>query len=428
MTGGRLQARARLRRGRDVFCFTYGDGVADVDIARRDRLPPRARQAGDGHRGAAARPLRRARARRRRASTASSRSRAATAAGSTAASSSCRRACIDLHRRRRHAAGKREPLERPRARRRADGLRARRLLAADGHAARQDHARGAVGSRASAPWKVWSDVRAGRSPTFWRGKRVLVTGHTGFKGAWLALWLQPPGRRGHRHRAAATDGANLLYASAATRATMCDSRIVDIRDAAGCRALRCARRGPRSCSTSRRSRWCARAIASRSTTFATNVMGTAHVLDALRGSTERARRRRSSPPTRSTRTASGAARTARTTRSAATTPTAPARPRASSSSRATASSFLAGAAASRVATARAGNVIGGGDWARGPADPRRGARLAGGQAAARSAGPTRCGRGSTCSSRCRLSAAGAAVVGAAALAGAYNFGPELAKQ
>ena len=27
-------------------------------------------------------------------------------------------------------------------------------------------------------------------PDFWRGKRVLLTGHTGFKGAWLALWLQ----------------------------------------------------------------------------------------------------------------------------------------------------------------------------------------------------------------------------------------------
>jgi CDP-glucose 4,6-dehydratase len=25
---------------------------------------------------------------------------------------------------------------------------------------------------------------------FWSGKRVLVTGHTGFKGAWLSLWLQ----------------------------------------------------------------------------------------------------------------------------------------------------------------------------------------------------------------------------------------------
>lgn len=24
---------------------------------------------------------------------------------------------------------------------------------------------------------------------FWAGKRVLLTGHTGFKGSWLALWL-----------------------------------------------------------------------------------------------------------------------------------------------------------------------------------------------------------------------------------------------
>ncbi|MFN9931450.1 MAG: CDP-glucose 4,6-dehydratase, partial [Cyanobacteriota bacterium] len=25
--------------------------------------------------------------------------------------------------------------------------------------------------------------------SFWRGRRVLLTGHTGFKGSWLALWL-----------------------------------------------------------------------------------------------------------------------------------------------------------------------------------------------------------------------------------------------
>lgn len=31
------------------------------------------------------------------------------------------------------------------------------------------------------------------NPTFWRGKRVLLTGHTGFKGGWLSLWLQSMG-------------------------------------------------------------------------------------------------------------------------------------------------------------------------------------------------------------------------------------------
>ena len=30
-------------------------------------------------------------------------------------------------------------------------------------------------------------------PAFWRGKRVLLTGHTGFKGSWLSLWLQSMG-------------------------------------------------------------------------------------------------------------------------------------------------------------------------------------------------------------------------------------------
>ncbi len=31
------------------------------------------------------------------------------------------------------------------------------------------------------------------TPSFWRGKRVLLTGHTGFKGSWLSLWLHSMG-------------------------------------------------------------------------------------------------------------------------------------------------------------------------------------------------------------------------------------------
>src|SRR5580692_6491336 len=30
---------------------------------------------------------------------------------------------------------------------------------------------------------------------FWRGRRVLLTGHTGFKGAWMSLWLRRLGAR-----------------------------------------------------------------------------------------------------------------------------------------------------------------------------------------------------------------------------------------
>jgi CDP-glucose 4,6-dehydratase len=32
-------------------------------------------------------------------------------------------------------------------------------------------------------------------PNFWRSLRVLLTGHTGFKGSWLLLWLQEPGAK-----------------------------------------------------------------------------------------------------------------------------------------------------------------------------------------------------------------------------------------
>jgi CDP-glucose 4,6-dehydratase len=118
------------------------------------------------------------------------------------------------------------------------------------------------------------------SSGFWRGKRVLVTGHTGFKGSWLTLWL-------HRLGAKVT-GISLppcttpnLFTLAGIEA-LCESHFRDIRDSAALTSLikqaqpdlvfhlaaqplvRASYRNPVE-------------------TFATNIMGTTHVLDALRG-------------------------------------------------------------------------------------------------------------------------------------------------
>jgi CDP-glucose 4,6-dehydratase len=30
---------------------------------------------------------------------------------------------------------------------------------------------------------------AGVNPDFWQGKKIFLTGHTGFKGSWLGAWL-----------------------------------------------------------------------------------------------------------------------------------------------------------------------------------------------------------------------------------------------
>ena len=40
---------------------------------------------------------------------------------------------------------------------------------------------------------VSEGVRGAVDPAFWAGRRVFLTGHTGFKGSWLALWLQKMG-------------------------------------------------------------------------------------------------------------------------------------------------------------------------------------------------------------------------------------------
>ena len=115
---------------------------------------------------------------------------------------------------------------------------------------------------------------------FWRGKRVLLTGHTGFKGGWLALWLKSLGAQ-VTGVALAPNTEPSLFELARVADGMA-SRFADIRDAAALSAIVQAGRPEIVLHLA------AQALVRASyraplETFASNVMGTAHVLDALRG-------------------------------------------------------------------------------------------------------------------------------------------------
>ena len=69
------------------------------------------------------------------------------------------------------------------------------------------------------------------NPTFWAGKRVFLTGHTGFKGTWLALWLQTMGAEVSGY-ALAPDTTPALFTLTDAAQGMAASTLADIRDAA----------------------------------------------------------------------------------------------------------------------------------------------------------------------------------------------------
>ena len=62
----------------------------------------------------------------------------------------------------------------------------------------------------------------------YRGRRVLVTGHTGFKGGWLSAWLNQLGAKITGLALAPSTQPSLF--DALNLAAHLDSRIVDIRD------------------------------------------------------------------------------------------------------------------------------------------------------------------------------------------------------
>lgn len=117
------------------------------------------------------------------------------------------------------------------------------------------------------------------NPGFWRGRRVLVTGHTGFKGSWLSLWLQRMGAE-VAGLSAGVPSEPSLYEVAGVGDGMASIE-GDIRDLA---AVERAFAGQRPEVVIHMA---AQALVRRSfeipvETYATNVMGTVHVLDAAR--------------------------------------------------------------------------------------------------------------------------------------------------
>ena len=114
---------------------------------------------------------------------------------------------------------------------------------------------------------------------FWRGKRVLLTGHTGFKGAWAALWLHQMGANVTGLSLAPETTPN-LYALARI-AEIVPGGVCDLRDRSAVdQAVAKAR--PDIVLHLAAQALVRRSVGDPIETFAANVMGTAHLLDAVR--------------------------------------------------------------------------------------------------------------------------------------------------
>lgn len=115
---------------------------------------------------------------------------------------------------------------------------------------------------------------------FWADRTVLVTGHTGFKGAWLTMWLSRLGARvvGLADDAPATPW---LFAVADVSADLVADYRVDVRDLDAVSRV-VATTCPDTVFHLAAQPFVRRSYAEPVETYATNVMGTVHVLDAVR--------------------------------------------------------------------------------------------------------------------------------------------------
>lgn len=116
-------------------------------------------------------------------------------------------------------------------------------------------------------------------PSFWRGKRVFLTGHTGFKGGWLSLWLQKLGAE-LQGFALPPDGEHALFTEARVAQGM-TSTFGDIRDLSVLQSALVAFQ-PEIVIHMAAQPLVRLSYAQPVETYATNVMGTVHLLEAAR--------------------------------------------------------------------------------------------------------------------------------------------------
>jgi CDP-glucose 4,6-dehydratase len=117
-------------------------------------------------------------------------------------------------------------------------------------------------------------------PVFWKGKKVFLTGHTGFKGSWLSLWLASMGAKVTGYALVPNTTPN-LFEVLAIDSLIEKSHIADIRDLASLQnAMSQAR--PDVVIHMAAQPLVRYSYVNPVETYATNVMGTVHVLEGAR--------------------------------------------------------------------------------------------------------------------------------------------------